>query len=156
MRFLSEQLVIKTSFDVLATSKEDMIQQLVDKCVAENIVLPESQEAVYKAFITREEQGTTGLVDGFAIPHAENSNITQAALLIYKLKEPIEWESMDGQPIQFVFGILVPSMHKGTVHLKILSEIAKMLMKKEAKEALILADSEAAVIEVINRYITIA
>lgn len=151
---MSEELLIKTEFDVFATSKEDVIGMIVDKGIAENIIEGSRKEAVYEAFLTREAQGTTGLVDGFAIPHAEDAGISQAALLIYKLKEAVEWESMDGQPIKFVFGILVPSAQKGTVHLKILSEIAKMLMKKDAKEALASADSEESVIEVINNYIT--
>lgn len=152
---MSEELIIKTAFDVTANSKEEVIEQIVDRGIEIGVVQTSSKEDVYQSFITREEQGTTGLVDGFAIPHAENMGINQAALLVYKLNNSVEWESMDGQPIQYVLGILVPSEQKGTIHLKILSEIAKMLMKKDAKEALATAESEDQVIEVINNYINV-
>lgn len=152
---MSEEVKIKTEFNVTAGSKENLIQKIVDKGIEISAIQSDSKDEIYQAFLKREEQGTTGLVDGYAIPHAESTAINHPALLIYKLKESIEWESMDGKPVNFVFGILVPTKQKGTAHLKILSEIAKMLMKKDAKDQLASADSEESIMRTIKNYTSI-
>lgn len=152
---MNNDVVIKAEFNLVVNSKEDVINKIVDKGIEIEAIEAGSEEGVYEAFLKREDQGTTGLVDGFAIPHAESTDITFPALLIYKLENPVEWESMDGDPINFVFGILVPSEQKGTAHLKILSEIAKMLMKKDAKAELAAADSEESIMNTIKNYTSI-
>lgn len=152
---MNEKVIIKSVFDITLDSKEDIIRSLVKKGVEIQAIQPTSQEDVYQSFIEREEQGTTGLVDGFAIPHAENEGVILPALIIYKLNDSVEWESIDGQLINFVFGILVPSKEKGTAHLKILSEVAKMLMKKNAKIELADANSEQDIMDIIKKYTSI-
>lgn len=152
---MSEEIIINIEFDADTTSKEDLIRKIIDKGLELQIIKTGSENEVFQSFIERENQGTTGLVEGYAIPHAENKSIRKPALLVYKLKKSIEWESMDGNPINFVFGMLVPSEYKGSTHLKILSEIAKMLMKKEAKLELSSSNSEKDIINTINKYTSI-
>lgn len=152
---MSNDVVIKAAFDLVVNSKEDIMNRIVDKGIEIEAIEAGSEEEVYEAFLKREEQGSTGLVDGFAIPHAESTAINFPALLIYKLDNTVEWETMDGDPINFVFGILVPSEQKETAHLKILSEIAKMLMKKKAKAELAAADSEESIMNIIENYTSI-
>lgn len=152
---MNEEVIIKAEFDVNIDSKEDLIRKIVEKGVNIQVIQTDSKNEVYQTFLKREEQGTTGLVDGFAIPHAENAAINKPVLLVYKLKNPIDWPSMDGKPINFIFGILVPKKQKDTTHLKILSEIAKMLMKKDAKEELASAGSEESIIQTIKNYTSI-
>lgn len=152
---MSEEIIIETEFNVIGESKENVIQKIVDKGIKIGAIQADSESELYEAFMKREEQGTTGLVDGYAIPHAQSAAVNYPALIIFKLSGELDWESMDGKPTNFVFGILVPSEPKGTSHLKILSEIAKMLMKKDAKDQLSAADSKESVMKVIQDYTSI-
>lgn len=152
---MSEEIIIETEFNVISESKENVIQKIVDKGIKIGAIQADSESELYEAFMKREEQGTTGLVDGYAIPHVQSAAVNYPALIIFKLSRELDWESMDGKPTNFVFGILVPSEQKGTSHLKILSEIAKMLMKKDAKDQLSAADSKESVLKVIQDYTSI-
>lgn len=152
---MSEEIIIETEFEVIGESKEDVIQKIVDKGIKIGVIQADYENELYEAFMKREEQGTTGLVDGYAIPHAQSPAVNRPAVVIFKLNNELDWESMDGKPTNFIFGILVPSEQKGTSHLKILSEIAKMLTKKAAKDQLSAANSKESIMKVIQDYTSI-
>lgn len=99
------------------------------------------EAAVYAALEKRESEGTTGMMDGFAIPHAKSEKIIKPAIIVIKLRKGIEWDSMDGQPTRYVLAMFIPTAESGSTHLKILSQVARMLMKSEFKDAFIATDS---------------
>lgn len=126
--------------ETMAT-KEDVLKFLAEKAVCLGIA--SNQETVFDSFLFREEEGTTGMLDGFAIPHAKSQVIVEASLLIVKLKTGIDWDSLDGKPTKVVIAMLIPEVEAGTTHLKLLSQVAKLLMKTEFKETLVrLQDTE--------------
>lgn len=108
---------------------------------------------VRAALEKREAEGTTGMMDGFAIPHAKSEAITQACIVITSLVEPVEWDAMDGKPIDFVVALFIPEEEQGTTHLKVLSQVARMLMKEEVKKQLKQATTAGQVEEVLNQHI---
>ena len=152
---MTKDVEIKANFNVAAKSKKDIIKTIVDKSIELNILKKEDRSTIIEAFLDREDKGTTGLVDGYAIPHAEHEKIREPLLLILRLENSIDWESMDGEPVNYIFSILVPTKDKGTAHLKILSDIAKMLMKDEAKDKLSTASSEEDILTVIDQFTSI-
>lgn len=89
--------------------------------------------AIKKALFTREEEGTTGMMDGFAIPHAKSSAIIKPCVAILKLPTGVEWQSMDGKLISSVIALFIPDSEAGTTHLQYLSKIARLLMKEDFK-----------------------
>lgn len=111
------------------------------------------QLSVIDGLQQREAESTTGMMDGFAIPHAQSKAIREPAIIILSLAKGIEWQSLDGQPITFVVSLLIPAGEAGTTHLQLLSKVARMLMKEEIKQQLKVATTSDVIFEVITDHI---
>ena len=86
-------------------------------------------DAVMNAFLAREAEGSTGMMEGFAIPHAKSDAITDAAVIVVKDDSGVTgWDTMDGAPVNVAIALLIPGAQSGTTHLKILSKVAEALM----------------------------
>lgn len=114
--------------DVDIPDKNSTLQYLANLAV--NNGLATDRNAVYRSYLQREKEGTTGMTDGFAIPHAQSDAINQSAMLILKLKNSIEWNSLDGQKIDTVISFLIPKKDSNT-HLQYLSDTAKLLTHQD-------------------------
>lgn len=91
--------------------------------------LADDADSVMNAFLAREAEGTTGMMEGFAIPHAKSDAITEAAVIVVKDDSGvIGWDTMDGAPVNVAIALLIPGAQAGTTHLKILSKVAEALM----------------------------
>lgn len=89
-------------------------------------------DAVMNAFLAREAEGTTGMMEGFAIPHAKSDAITEAAVIVVKDESGVTgWGTMDGAPVNVAIALLIPGAQAGTTHLKILSKVAEALMDED-------------------------
>ena len=86
-------------------------------------------DAVMNAFLAREAEGSTGMMEGFAIPHAKSDAITDAAVIVVKDDSGVTgWDTMDGASVNVAIALLIPGAQAGTTHLKILSKVAEALM----------------------------
>ena len=91
--------------------------------------LADDADAVMNAFLAREAEGTTGMMEGFAIPHAKSDAITEAAVIVVKDDSGVTgWDTMDGAPVNVAIALLIPGAQAGTTHLRILSKVAEALM----------------------------
>lgn len=89
-------------------------------------------DAVMNAFLAREAEGTTGMMEGFAIPHAKSDAINEAAVIVVKDESGVTgWDTMDGAPVNVAIALLIPGAQAGTTHLKILSKVAEALMDED-------------------------
>ena len=131
----------------LAT-REDMLRFISDK--AAELGITDDAGTVYEAFVAREEMGETGMTDGFAVPHAKGTAIKRAAVLVVKNDEPIDWPSFDGKPIDVAIALLVPDDEAGTVHIRLLSKTAVLLMKDEFKALVRGTDDPQAIAVAVN------
>ncbi|MBO0421220.1 MAG: PTS sugar transporter subunit IIA [Vagococcus fluvialis] len=102
----------------------------------------------------REAEGSTGMMDGIAIPHCQSDRITHPGVFIFQNKEGIEWQSMDGKPVKFIVSLLIPKGEAGTTHLKILSTIARMLMKEDIKNKLLQANSREEIYDILKEQLS--
>lgn len=101
-------------------------------------------DAVMNAFLAREAEGSTGMMEGFAIPHAKSDAITDAAVIVVKDDSGVTgWDTMDGAPVNVAIALLIPGAQAGTTHLKILSKVAEALMD-EGFRATVKGSSDAA------------
>lgn len=98
----------------------------------------------------REAQSTTGVGDEIAIPHAQDVTIKEAAIVFARSQTGVEWASFDGQPAKLIFMIAAPE--GGGEHLQALAKLSSILMKPEAKAALLEAETAEAVVDVIAHY----
>lgn len=108
---------------------------------------------VKQALRAREMEGTTGMMDGFAIPHAKSAAVSKAGIVILKLTNGLEWQSMDGSLITSVIALFIPEDEAETTHLHYLAKIARLLMREEFKEAFNRANTPEAIQNVLNTYL---
>lgn len=143
---ISEALIF---IDLDLRTQKEVFEFLAELSVKQHFSV--NQDAVFRGLNERENEGTTGMMDGFAIPHAKSDCIIYPAVVVIKLSKGIEWHSMDGQAIQFIFALFIPAAKRGAAHLKLLSQVAKMLMKKDFKDAFIASHSKAEVASLISQ-----
>lgn len=94
------------------------------------------EEKFYEGLLAREEEGTTGVGEGFAIPHAKIEEVKKAAVLVTFLNKGIEWKSLDDEPVEIVIGLAIPKKEAGTTHIEMLTKIASNLMEDDFRENL--------------------
>lgn len=112
-----------------------------------------TKKEVYQKLLEREKEGTTGIMSGFAIPHAKSQAINELSLIIITLDKGIEWNSLDKQSVDFIFALFIPNSEAGTTHLKLLSLIARSLMRKEITEQLRVAKSKTEIATILIKEI---
>lgn len=104
-----------------------------------------------KEIVNREEQSTTGVGDGVAIPHAKTKAVKEAAIAFGRSPEGIEYKSLDGQPSHLFFMIAAPQ-GANDIHLQVLARLSAMLMKKKVRQQFLEAKSEDDIIDIIDSY----
>ena len=94
-----------------------------------------SEEDVFGQLLERERLGSTGLGYGIALPHARMKGIDQACGTLVRLEAGIDYDAIDGQPVDLVFGLLVP--HEATQeHLQLLARLASLFSNAEFRNQL--------------------
>lgn len=109
-----------------------------------------NRKSVVMALERREKEGTTGMMDGFAIPHGKDETIIAPGIFILTLDHGVEWHSLDGQPIRYIISLLIPDGEANETHLKMLSQVARMLMKEEVKETFKTAQNQETILHVFQ------
>ena len=113
--------------------------------------IAEDSAELYAAFLKREAEGTTGMVEGFAIPHAKSDTVKAAQVMVLKSSEGIaSWETMDESPVTCAIALLVPESEAGTSHLQILSKVATALTDEAFRAAVKSTDDPAAIAKLVN------
>ena len=102
-----------------------------------------------EAIIKREEQSTTGIGDGIAIPHAKTNAVKQAAIAFGRSAAGVNYESLDGQPAHLFFMIAATEGANNT-HLEALHGYPRLLMKEEVRKQLLKANIGGEVLTIIN------
>ena len=98
----------------------------------------------------REEQGSTGVGEGVAIPHGKSSVVTKPGLAAMTIPDGVEFESLDGNPVNLLFLIAAPD-NDSNVHLEILATLSKLLMDEKFINSLVNAKSKEEFLEIIDK-----
>lgn len=106
-------------------------------------------EKYRKGVFAREEEGTTGIGMGIAIPHCKSDAVTKAGLAAMVVKDGVDFESLDGTPAKIIFLIAAPNT-EDNVHLKVLSKLSVMLMDEQFTNSLINAGSVDEFLNIID------
>ncbi|MDY4041034.1 MAG: fructose-specific PTS transporter subunit EIIC [Collinsella sp.] len=103
------------------------------------------------AFLKREGEGSTGMMDGFAIPHAKSAAVSEPAVIVVKDDAGVgSWDTMDSQPVNVAIALLIPDAEAGTTHLKLLSKVAEALMDEDFRAKVKGASDPAVIAAAIN------
>jgi nitrogen PTS system EIIA component len=108
---------------VKASSKRQLLTEIAE--AAATLTRLDSRE-VFDALLQRERLGSTGIGSGIAIPHAKFTGIERLHGLFFQLDRPVDFDSLDGQPVDLVFVLLAPE-GAGADHLKGLARVARVL-----------------------------
>ncbi|MBP3894143.1 MAG: PTS sugar transporter subunit IIA [Atopobiaceae bacterium] len=131
-----------------ATSVDEVLVFLAKK--ATELGISDDEQAVLEAFQAREAEGTTGMMSGFAIPHCKCAAVKNAAVMVVKFANDVAWASMDGKPIRTAISLLVPEGEAGTTFLRMLSQVAVMLMNEEFRSKVSATDDPDEIAAIIN------
>ena len=145
-----EDLVSKEDvfFDNPSKTVDAVLEFLSDKAV--ELGVASDREAVLASFREREAQGSTGMVGGFALPHAKSAAIERTSVMVVKFSGEVDWKSMDGEPIKAAIAIFTPTDPQGGVHLAVLAKIASMLMQPDFCSTILGSDDAEAIADAIN------
>lgn len=106
-----------------------------------------------RSFLEREKEFSTGLEDGFAIPHAKTAAVLRPGFLYFRLTQPIDWQTYDEQPVSDIFTLMVPPENAGDEHLKMLANLSTALLEDDFKVKLRELTSKKAIADFINQKI---
>ncbi len=118
--------------DVKAASKKQLLQELAK--FSSKITGLDSRQ-IFEALLQREKLGSTGLGRGIAIPHVKFPQLDRVYGLFARLSKPINYDSVDGEPIDLVFLLLAPE-NAGADHLKALARISRLLRDNKTVQKL--------------------
>jgi PTS system nitrogen regulatory IIA component len=130
---LSDLLAPNAVFPSLkATNKKLAIQELSAKAAS---LTGHDEREIFETLLRRERLGSTGVGGGVAIPHGKLARLDRIVGLFARLEVPVDFESLDGEPVDLIFLLLAPEA-AGADHLKALARIARLLRDPEAARKL--------------------
>ena len=138
---LSDLLVIDAILPRLKTAnKTQALQEMAAKAAA---LTGRDDRDIFETLMQREKLGSTGVGHGVAIPHGKLAGLERLVGVFALLDKPIDFDSLDGEPVDVVFLLLAPES-AGADHLKALARIARVLRDDETAAKLRAADDAAA------------
>ena len=124
--------------DLKATTKSEVIDEMVHNYYEHGII--DDEDLYKKDIIKREKEGSTGMGDGIAIPHAHDAAVKKPAVQFARSVAGVDYDSMDGQPAHLFFMIAAPEGGDNT-HLQALAALSQVLMNPDVVTALKAADT---------------
>lgn len=128
------------------TSKKQALQELSARAAELTGI---SERTVFETLLERERLGSTGVGQGIAIPHGKLAQLTRLYGLFAQLDTPVDFESVDDQPVDLVFLLLAPET-AGADHLKALARISRLLRNPAVVEKLRASDDPAALFAILT------
>ncbi len=137
--------------DLDAKTQDDVFHAVAEAAVRNGIA--DDANALYEGFLQREQEVTTGLMDGYAIPHTKNEAAKRAAMFYVRVPNPLPWETMDDSEVTNLFCLIAPASCEGNPHLVMLSALATCLLEDDFKEAVAKAASAEELVSLVTEHI---
>ncbi|MDD2389308.1 MAG: PTS sugar transporter subunit IIA [Desulfobacterales bacterium] len=109
--------------DVSLPDKETLLHFIADKCRAMGIV--NDPNSLYEGMKQRENTMTTGIGDGIGLPHTTCAEVNTASVLLIRLTCPIEFDSIDGRPVDIILSLIIPE-NAIPLHIQLLAGISRL------------------------------
>ena len=137
---------------VPSRSKKQAIEELAERAAA---LTGLSQRCLLDMVMRRERLGSTGIGDGIAIPHAVHGDLTRTIALLAILETSVDFDSIDGQPVDIVCLVVGPP-NDDTNNLKCISSVTRLLQQASACDELRTAKSPEAVMQCLHSFLMVA
>lgn len=138
----------RIALDLEAKSKEEALAALTELLYKSGVLA--DRDGFMKDVLGREEVSTTGIGNGIAIPHGKSANVSETSVAVAKLKNEVEWESVDDKPVKFIVLLAVNENDRTGVHVKLLSQMARKLASEETCKRLLEAKSEEEIVDIFS------
>ena len=135
------------ALDAAPSSKSEALDQAIALMARSGKL--NDEEAYRKQVYLREEEGTTGIGEGIAIPHGKSKAVIRPGLAAMVIKDGVDFDSLDGEPVHLIFLIAAPGT-KDNVHLDVLSKLSVLLMDEEFTAKLKNASTADEFLEIID------
>lgn len=143
--FLHPELVVA---DLPVATNVEAIEALVDMVVE---TTPELDRAVLLgALLDREQQVSTGLESGVAVPHATVDGVGETLLVVARLARPVDFGTLDGSPVRTVFMMLSPP-DAIAIHIRLLARLARLCSSGAFLDAILAAPDASALLQVVQQ-----
>ncbi|MBZ4682678.1 MAG: nitrogen system component [Fusobacteriaceae bacterium] len=142
--FMEEKLI---KLDLEVENKKDALNKFSEILSLSNNIT--DKEECYKDLNERELLGTTGIGKGVAIPHAKTKAANKLTIAFVRVKNPIEYESLDGEKVKLFFIFASPSS-ESKIYLKILARISRLIREESFRNKLINAKTSKEILELID------
>lgn len=123
-----------------AEDKNEAISKLITLIKTENKII--SEEEFFSCVLHRENEFSTGVGNGIAIPHGKSETVKEAIVAFAKLNKKIDWNSIDSELVDLIFLLGVPEKNTENLHLKILAQLSRKLMDEDFVRMLREANTE--------------
>ncbi|MBU5265453.1 PTS fructose transporter subunit IIABC [Virgibacillus proomii] len=142
---LKEETIL---LDLKASSKEEAIDELINQLDRSGRLMDKA--AFREAILQREQQSTTGIGDGIAIPHAKSHAVKTPSIAFGRSASGIDYDSLDGKPAHLFF-MIAASEGANNEHLQALSRLSTLLMDEQFRSKLVNASNVAQILEAVNQ-----
>ena len=130
-------------------SRDEAIRQLTMRLVALGKIT--DGEAFLAEVYRRESQGPTALGEGLAVPHGKSSAVNEAAFAVATLREPLEWEGVDGpERVELIVLLAIPPAEAGSTHIQVLTALTSRLADDALRERVMAAETAEEMLDALN------
>ena len=129
------------------SSKNEALDQMVELMAASGKI--NDKEAYRREVYRREEESTTGIGGGIAIPHGKGAFVSSPGLAAMVVRDGVDFDSLDGEPVHLIFLIAAPNT-KDNVHLDVLSKLSMLLMDDDFVQRLENASDVATFLKIVD------
>ncbi len=133
-------------YDTPISSKKRLLEELALLLSKGSTAL--NKDIVFRTLTERERLGSTGIGGGIALPHGRLNGINQCIAAVIRVKEPLNFDALDEQPIRLAIALLVPA-DASQQHLKILSGLAHLFSKTRRRELILRAQDAASLLQML-------
>lgn len=135
--------------NLAANSKKQVLSDIAAKAVD---LFHGDQDVLLQALMERERIGSTGIGCGVAIPHIKITGVHKMYGILARLQKPVDYDSIDGNPVDIIFMLLAPSDSKTTQHLKFLAQASRFLRDEDTCIAIRNANDENAIVSLFKEW----
>lgn len=137
------------NLDLKVKNKLEVVDKLVD--LLDKAGKLNDKEVYKKAVLDREALSSTGIGENIAIPHGKSSGVKKASLALGIVKSGVDYDSLDGEPVNIVF-MIAADEHANNEHLETLSKLSVLLMNEDFKKGLLSAKTSKEVFDLLDRF----
>lgn len=143
---ITEDLI---QLEMKAATKKEAIYELTRLLMANGDI--EDEEEFAADVFLRESEGMTGIGNSIAIPHGKSDSVIKTSLVVGKAAKPIEWESLDEEPVRVIILFAVKNTDANTMHIKLLQKVAMLLADEDFIENMVNAQTKAEMLELLSK-----